>query len=336
VTEVQVDACSWSPYTGDSAQVLAKRKELQAAKMKQGEVIFYRFGDVSGIFQFYPARDGWNVQVDRCDDGVTGLGQNYIWDRYPGEVDPEVPAHTLSVGLTGTPTGVGACVKCGRPAAQTGPTGLGGCCGQTSMEPTENGHHPYCEWEWGTCTCDQFLWDPSTARDDPGCVYQEPNYGSDQIHLLKGVGPLGPANAQDLRDTARAQAGLGRGLYHEGLGQPAATTNSDGTVTIGDVTYMPPHEVGPTAPNWGFPPTTIMTPGTSTTSGTEITLPSANQSPPGSTAVAPGSPGTWVGPVAPATPTPTNTGLLIAGLAVIGLGLGGIAYLAHARTVTGS
>ena len=310
MTEVQVDACSWSPYTGDSAQVAAKRRELQAAKMKQGEVVFYRFGDVSGIFQFYPARDGWNVQVDRCDDGVTGLGQNYIWDRYPGEVDPETPAHTLSVGLSGEPMGVA------------------GCCGQTSMEPTSADHHPQCEWEWGTCTCDQFLWDPSTARDDPGCVYQEPNYGSTQIHLLKGVGPLGPANAADLRDTARAQAGLGQPPF-----PPASTTNPDGTVTIGDVTYTPPTS-GPGA-----------VPGiTQTGSGDNAVLyalPPANQTPPGSTAVAPGSPGTWVGPavapfVAPATPAPTNTGLLIAGLAVVAVGLGGIAYLAHARTVAGS
>jgi hypothetical protein len=323
VTEVQVDACSWSPYTGDSAQVLAKRKELQAAKMKQGEVVFYRFGDVSGIFQFYPARDGWNVQVDRCDDGVTGLGQNYIWDRYPGEVDPEVPAHTLSVGLSGEPTGVGQCAGCGKPSTAIGPTGLGGCCGQTSMEPTDNEHHPYCEWEWGTCTCNQFLWDPSTALDDPGCVYQEPNNGSTQIHLLKGVGPLGPANAQDLRDTARAMAGLGQAPF-----PPASTTNPDGSVTIGDITYAPPTS-GPSTPGWTG----------------DTTLPPASQTQPGT--IPEGLTPSWTGAtttstpavapfVAPAAPASTNTGLLVAGLAVVAVGIGGIVYLAHARTVAGS
>ena len=37
-----------------------------------------------------------------------GLGQNYQWDRYPGEYFPDVPAHTMSVGLAGTwpPAGV--------------------------------------------------------------------------------------------------------------------------------------------------------------------------------------------------------------------------------------
>ena len=41
-----------------------------------------------------------------------GFGQNYLWEKYPGEVFPEVPAHTTSVGFMGTPQGVGACGPC--------------------------------------------------------------------------------------------------------------------------------------------------------------------------------------------------------------------------------
>jgi hypothetical protein len=197
------------------------------------------------------------------------------------------------------------------------------------MEPI-SGHHPQCEWEWGTCTCDQFLWDPSTARDDPGCVYVEPNYGSDQIHLNAGIGPLGPANAADLQDTA--QAGLGQ---QPRVFPPASTTNPDGSVTIGDITYPPPTS-GPSTPGW-TPPSTIMTPGTSTTSGTE--LPYATQTQPGTSG---GGPGSWTTPVppfpsgalgpvsAPATPASTNTGMLVVGLVAVAAGVAGIAYLAHA------
>jgi len=294
---------------------MTKAMQLQQAGMKPGEVQFYRFNDVSGIFQFYLAQDQRNIQVDRCDDGIVGVGQNYIWDRYPGEVSPEVPAHTLSVGLAGEPTGVA------------------GCCGQTSMEPTDNAHHPQCEWEWSTCTCNQFLWDPSTERDNPGCVYQEPNYGSDQIHLLSGVGPLGPMNAQDVASEATMPApanALGRGLGHEGLGQPAlpvfppaTTVNPDGTVTIGDVTYTPPGGA-------------VITPAADPTVQ-PTALPTVSQTQPGSTAVAPGSPGTWVSaptPGAPATSNGTNTALLVAGLIAVAAGLGGIAYLAHAKVTS--
>jgi len=348
VTEAQVDACSWSPYTGGSAAVDAKRRELQAAKMKQGEVQFFRFGDVSGIFQFYPARDGFNIQVDRCDDGVTGVGQNYLWDRYPGEVDPQTPAHTLSVGLAGA--GLGTCGTCGKPAQ----AGLGGCCGQTVWDPSTTGHHPSCDWEWGTCTCNMFLWDYSSAPDDPGCTYQEPNYGSDQIHLTAGIGPLGPEAPEtgagvipksilgppevpSVQPTI-ANAGLGQA----GLGQ---TVNPDGTVTNGDITYTQPTS-GPSTPGWapGTPGTTTITPdpgGGSTvtsTTGPLPVLPPANQTQPG-TQTGGGSWGPYPtqptsGALATGAPAPaTNTGMLVLGLVAVGLGIGGIAYLAHARTV---
>ena len=238
VTVEQVDACSWSPYTGDSAAVASKRAELQAAKMKQGEVQFFRFNDVSGIFEFYPAKDNYNIQVDRCDDGVTGVGQNYLWDRYPGEVDPQTPAHTLSVGLAGA--------------------GVDGCCGQTVWDPTTTGHHPSCDWEWGTCACEFFTWDSSSAADDPGCTYQEPNYGSDQIHLKAGIGPLGPAAPAPSVQPTIANAGLGQaGLGQAGLGQ---TVNPDGTITNGDITYTQPTS-GPSTPGWpGTSGSTTITP----------------------------------------------------------------------------
>jgi hypothetical protein len=38
-----------------------------------------------------------------------GVGQNYLWEKYPGEIYPETPAHTTSVGFVGTPKGLGEC-----------------------------------------------------------------------------------------------------------------------------------------------------------------------------------------------------------------------------------
>jgi hypothetical protein len=313
--------------------------------MKPGEVQFFRFADASGIFQFYLAKDGTNIQVDRCDDGIVGVGkgvgQNYIWDRYPGEVDPETPAHTLSVGLSGV--GVDG-------------AGVDGCCGQTSMEPASSGHHPACDWEWGTCACEILGWNSSSALDDPGCVYQEPNYGSTQIHLKAGVGPLGPVGpvgvgqglgqGQLAHQSMFLENGQLRSLHH-GLGQ---VTNPDGTVTIGDITYTPP-TTGPSVPGWGFPApgtpgTTTITPEpgggsvvTSTTIPTDppVQLPPANQTQPGT--IPPGLTPTWGNyPTPTTTPAsvvavaaPTSTGMLVVGLAAVALGLGGIAYLAHVR-----
>jgi hypothetical protein len=45
----------------------------------------------------------WPQQVVR-----TGVGQNYLWDRYPGEIEPSEPAHTGVIGLAG------CCGKCGK------------------------------------------------------------------------------------------------------------------------------------------------------------------------------------------------------------------------------
>lgn len=368
-TEVEVDACSWlsygstanMPWRGGSSSVAAKAREL-VGKLQSGQVVFYRFGDATGIFEFYLAQDGRNVMVDRCDDGTAGaaigaagagqgadrqhrhhgvgeaagvgetagLGQNYLWDRYPGEIAPETPAHTLSVGLAGglgsapsAPSGLSAPKGFGDAA-----TGLGGCgCGPTTWDPTTTGHHPCCDWEWGTCTCAMFLWNPATgpgSPDDPGCVYQEPNTGSTQIHLRAGQGPLGYANAADLGDPdAMADAipaGFQVSTEHVGVGQIFGGGVGP-TLTPADVpgqtTIMP-------APGGGSVVTSTTIPGV-TTPPALATAPAASIVP--STLPPAGAPTTVTAPSQP------STGMLLAGLLALGLGLAGAAYVVHTYTM---
>jgi len=184
VTEEQVSACSWQPYQGQAPSVIAK---AQGLRLRQGEVQFYRFPDAPGIFEFYLGQDG-RVRIDHCDDGVVGvgahlttctscggspekllhphrpppamhmapgLGQNYLWDRYPGEIEPDEGAHTGTVGLAG--------------------------CG--------DGHHPACDWESGACYCDVLAWGPPERFGR--CTTPPPNPGSSHPHLRAGHGPPG-------------------------------------------------------------------------------------------------------------------------------------------------
>jgi hypothetical protein len=380
-------------YQGNAAPVVARAREL-VGKLQPGQVVFYRFSGLTGIFEFYLARDGRNIMVDRCNDGAAGVttgaagvgqgadrqhrhhgvggavgvgeaagvGQNYLWDRYPGEIAPETPAHTLSVGLAGglgsapsSPTGLSAPKGFG-DAVGVGdaPTGLGGCgCGPTTWDPTTTGHHPCCDWEWGTCTCAGFLWNPNTgpgSPDDPGCVYREPNYGSTQIHLRAGQGPLGYANAADLGDPSAMADAIPAGFQVDtdrigfgqvGVGQPigggigATLTPADipGQTTIGDITYTTPTS-GPSTPGWpgnADGGSTTITPATG--GGSVVT--STVSSPALSTAPAAGIvPSTLpqAAPVATTTPSTPSTGMLVAGLFALGLGLAGVAYVAHQYT----
>jgi hypothetical protein len=243
------------------------------------------------------------MQVDRCDDGITGaptgVGQNYIWDRYPGEVVPDVPAHTLSVGLAGQ-KGVGGC--CGTPSASPASpasqssTGVGGCCGTTTWDPTTTGHHPSCDWEWGTCSCDLFLWAPQTGVLT-SCP-QPTNPGSTQIHLRAGVGPLGTLP----------------------------------TLPIAPLHPLPPTLTLPTAI-----PTLPISSGVISGPGPAVPItPAPTATPTIAQATTPPTPASTIPAVATApVPASTNTGMLLLGLGARGVGLAGIAYLAHTRMTGG-
>jgi len=163
VTAAEVEACSWTAYASTAPNQMLERDPRVAAKaaalkttLKPGETHYYRFASISGIFSFH--LDGGQVQVNRCDDGVTGVGQNYLWDRYPGEIHPDDPAHTSSVGLAG----------CG--------------CKRT--------HHPACQYIDSDCFCGILEWNYG-PQHEVRCPHN-PNYGSTQPHLLAGEGPLGP------------------------------------------------------------------------------------------------------------------------------------------------
>jgi hypothetical protein len=96
-TPSDAENCSWSPYSGTNPDVLKKQQVL---KLQDGQVIFYRFASAPGLFQFFAGQNG-ATQVAFCNDGIVGVGQDYLWNRFPGEIEPDRPAHTQVIGLAG-------------------------------------------------------------------------------------------------------------------------------------------------------------------------------------------------------------------------------------------
>ncbi len=287
--------------------------------MRDGEVQFYRFPNLSGIFQFYLGKDGQTVQVDWCDDGImgastgtagatAGVGQNYLWDRYPGEIEPDVPAHTCVVGMAGEPTGFGA---------------AGDACSACAAISTPVRHHDCCDWEYGTCSCSLFEMIPPDQRRPN--IYTDQNLGADNPHLRAWQGPLEPA------DAIAANCGTGLGQPASEAMLPASTDDLMGGTTItpspdgGDVvtsTVAAPTSATPLVTTDGAVVPPPMPPAAPAAPAPTTALTAPASAAPATTAAAP----------ATTTTTPTNTGMLVLGLVAVVAGLGGIAYLAHART----
>jgi hypothetical protein len=97
-----------------------------------------------------------------------GVGQNYLWDKYPGEIFPDKPAHTMSCGLTGmTSKTDGGQHKHHHPPPGVGGTGCGPCATPAPLA--------LCAQPCRNCGC----------PTNPGPANPE------GPHVPNGVGPLG-------------------------------------------------------------------------------------------------------------------------------------------------
>jgi hypothetical protein len=213
VTDVEVEACSWTsygstanmPWRGGSPQVAAKAQELLSAGLQPGQVQFYRFTDTSGIFQFYLARDGRNVMVDRCNDGVVGVGQ-----------EPEGPSSGTAVGLgqTVNPDGTVTIGDITYTPPTSGPSTQGwtpGVPGSTTITPDPGG---------GSVV--------TSTTAPPGV--QLPPANQTQPGTQTGGGSWGPYPSAPLATAAAPAAGTNTGLLVAGLAAVA--------VGIGGIMYL--------------------------------------------------------------------------------------------------